>query len=151
MIALLATLALSSTTGIAQKQLQPWSYLVGHCWVGAAPGDRGQDRHCFDTVLGGEHVRDQHAVTINGREVYAGETIYSVHGSKVVFTYWNSLGGLGTGDAVAQPSEWRFTGSIHATPDGAEQPLATTWKKVDGGYEVFDSSDAKPRLFKRGD
>jgi hypothetical protein len=151
MIVLLASLAASSSTVMAQPQLEPWSYLVGHCWVGQAPGNGGNDRHCFESVFGGQHVRDRHAVTTGGREVYAGETIYSVQGAKVIFTYWNSLGGLGTGEAVFDTGEWRFTGRIHATSAGAEQPFSVTWRKADGGYEVSDGAGTKPRLFKRVD
>jgi hypothetical protein len=102
-------------------------------------------------MFGGQHVRDRHEVTVKGRKVYSGETIYSVHGQKVVFTYWNSLGGVGTGDAFADGNEWRFTGTIHATPTAPDEPIAASWRKIDGSYEVFDSPDAKPRLFKRAD
>jgi uncharacterized protein YndB with AHSA1/START domain len=134
----------------AQPPLQPWAALVGHCWSGPAPGGGGIDRHCFESVYGGQHVRDRHAVTVDGREVYAGETIYSAKGRQVLFTYWNSLGGLGTGEAVVAGDTWRFSGTIHATASGAEQPLATEWKMVSDGYEVRDSGGA-PRLFQRSD
>ena len=150
MIALIALAANISATGL-QPQLQPWSYLVGHCWTGAAPGGAGQDKHCFEPVFGGQHVRDRHAVISGGREVYAGETIYSVRRNKVTFTYWNSLGGVGVGDAAFRSGEWQFTGTIHATPDGAEQPLRASWRKVAAGYEVRESATDKPRLFKRAD
>jgi len=149
MIALLTMLAAASSTG--QPALQPWSYLVGHCWVGEAPGSAGEDKHCFESVYGGQHIRDRHVVTVGGREVYAGESLYSAKGPDVIFTYWNSLGGLGTGKAVFNATEWRFSGTIHATADGPEQPMAATWRKVDAGYEVLDEPGAKPRLFRRAE
>ena len=150
MIALLAMLVTTSTN-MAQPALQPWSYLVGHCWTGAAPGDSGQDKHCFEAVFGGQHVRDRHVVTVGGRDVYVGETIYSAQGPAVIFTYWNSLGGLGTGKASYSAGEWRFTGTIHATANGTEEPMYATWRKVNAGYEVLEAPGAKPRLFRRAD
>src|SRR4051794_15975446 len=105
MIAAFLNLAAASAGLVAQPPLQPWSMLLGHCWTGPAPQDAGVDKHCFDTVYGGQHVRDRHSVTEGGREVYAGETIYSANGPKVIFTYWNSLGGVGTGEAVVSGAE----------------------------------------------
>jgi len=142
---------LAAAASFAQPPLQPWAALVGHCWTGSAPGGGGTDKHCFESVYGGQHVRDRHSVTEGGREVYAGETIYSAKGSSVIFTYWNSLGGLGTGEAVATNGEMRFTGTIHATATGAEQPMSALWRLVPEGYEVVDEPDAKPRSFKRAD
>lgn len=150
MLTMFAALAAASAGPLPQPLLEPWSMLVGHCWVGEAPQNVGPDKHCFEYVYGGQHVRDRHVVSSKGREVYAGETLYSVHGDKVVFTYWNSLGGLGTGEAVYAGGEWRFTGTIHATPKDEEQPIASLWKKADGAYEVHDGAEP-PRLFKRAD
>jgi hypothetical protein len=143
--------AAAVSAGFAQPPLQPWAELVGHCWVGSAPGNSGTDKHCFESVYGGQHVRDRHVVTVGGREVYAGETIYSAKGPRVIFTYWNSLGGLGTGDAVVAGDEWRFSGTIHATASSAEESMAAVWKMVPGGYEILDAPGAKPRSFKRAD
>ena len=147
MLALIGTIL---GTAIAQPPLQPWATLVGHCWVGDAPGGQGTDKHCFESVYGGQHVRDQHVVSVGGRDVYAGEAIYSAKGKQVVFTYWNSLGGLGTGTAVMAGDEWRFKGTIHATATGAEQPMTAMWKVGTGGYRVTAEGGA-PRLFKRID
>ena len=142
---------MAAAATFAQPLLQPWSYFVGHCWVGPAPGNRGEDRHCFESVFGGQHVRDRHDVTVNGRKVYEGETLYSVHGPKVVFTYWNSLGGLGTGSATASGDQFHFSGTIHATPASEEEPMDAAWRKVDGGYKVQNAEEKEPRLFQRAD
>lgn len=150
MILLLAILAGNSSVALAQPGLQPLSYLVGHCWAGEAPGYAGQDKHCFESVYGGQHVRDRHSVIAAGKEVYAGETLYSVRGVKVIFTYWNSLGGLGTGNAEFNNDTWRFQGMIHATATD-DQPFSAIWRRVADGYEVIDAPDKKPRLFKRAD
>ena len=135
---------------LAQSPLQPWSALVGHCFAGPAPVDGGIDKHCFESVYGGQHVRDRHVVTVGRKDVYAGESIYSAKGPKVIFTYWNSLGGLGTGEAVVAGDKWTFSGTIHATATGGEEPMTAAWKMVPNGYEVREGSGA-PRLFKRAD
>ena len=141
--------AAAATTHFPQPPLQPWSALTGHCWTGNAPGD-GIDKHCFEAVYGGQHIRDRHIVTVGGKEVYAGETIYSAKGPQVIFTYWNSLGGLGTGEAEVVGNEWRFSGTIRPTATSPEQPMPTVWKMVADGYEVRDGSEPA-RLFKRVD
>lgn len=131
----------------AQPLLEPWSTLIGHCWTGPAPG-KGTDTHCFESLYGGQHIRDRHSVTVDGREVYAGETIYSAAGPKVIFTYWNSLGGLGTGEAKIDGSTWSFGGTIHATADGKEQPMTAVWIVGPDGYVVEDTPGTT-RQFKR--
>jgi hypothetical protein len=143
-------LAASSAATAFQPALAPWSPLVGHCWSGPAPGNAGTDKHCFESVYDGQHVRDRHVVTVGGRDVYAGESVYSAKGSQVIFTYWNSLGGLGTGTADISGNQWRFSGTIHATASSGEQPMTATWKMVPNGYEVT-AEGGPARLFKRAD
>ena len=133
----------------AQPLLEPWSALVGHCWAGPAPGG-GIDTHCFESVYGGQHIRDRHSVTVDGRVVYSGETIYSAAGAKIIFTYWNSLGGLGTGEAVISGPKWSFSGTIHATAAGEEQPMNAVWIVSADGYAVEDKPGIS-RQFKRVD
>ena len=140
----------AAAAAFAQPALQPWSALTGHCWRGPAPGNSGIDTHCFESIYGGQHIRDRHVVTNDGRAVYEGETLYSVHGPQVVFTYWNSLGGFGTGPAVISGSDWRFGGTIHARPPSSEQPMAAHWKVGADGYEILGEPGG-PRLFKRAD
>lgn len=139
--------ALMAAAALAQPMLEPWSALVDHCWEGPAPG-KGTDVHCFESVYGGQHIRDRHSVTVDGRVVYSGETIYSVSGPKVVLTYWNSLGGLGTAEANIEGSKWSFDGTIHATPSGKEQPMRAVWIVGSDGYAVQDGPGAS-RTFKR--
>jgi hypothetical protein len=147
MIAALLVSAAAAASPIAQAPLRPLAFLIGHCW--ASSGSKERDKHCFEPVYGGQHVRDRHAVTVDGKEVYAGETLYSTDGKGVVFTYWNSLGGLGTGMAVLNGDEWRFSGSIHGMPGATEQPMAVTWKIRPDGYEVTGSGS--PEIFKLAD
>jgi hypothetical protein len=147
---ILSMVALAAEAAMVQPPLIPLATLAGHCFTGPAPGSQGIDKHCFETVYGGQHVRDRHVVTVGGKDVYEDETLYSAKGPQVVFTYWNSLGGLGTGTASVSSQEWRFSGSIHATATSPEQPMTAVWKLQPDGYEVTAEGGA-PRLFKRKD
>ena len=147
---LLATAAAStSAASLRQSALEPWATFVGHCWSGPAPG-KGVDTHCFEAVYGGQHVRDRHEVKVDGKTVYAGETLYSVEGKDVTLTYWNSIGGIGRGKATVDGDEMKFSGDIRGTPTAASEHFTATWKKINGGYEVTDGGRAKS-LFKRAD
>ena len=143
-------IALLAAASLAQAPLQPWSALIGHCFAGPAPVAGGNDKHCFESVYGGQHIRDRHVVTQNGRAVYEGESLYSAKGNKVIFTYWNSLGGLGTGGAIVTGERRKFSGTIHATATSAEQPMAATWTMTPDGYQVTEGNEPA-RLFKRAD
>ena len=145
---LLSLVAASSAPALAQSDLKPLSHLVGRCFTGDAPDNGGKDTHCFELVYGGQHIRDRHVVSVAGKAVYAGEALYSLEKRKITFTYWNSLGGVGRGTAVARPGGISFSGSIHATPDGKEQPIATVWRNAASGYDVFDDGSAKARPFR---
>jgi hypothetical protein len=142
-------IALLIAASVAQAPLQPWSDLIGHCFVGPAPG-RGADTHCFESVYGGQHVRDRHEVKVDGKTVYSGETLYSVEGQDVTFTYWNSLGGVGRGKAILNGAELDFSGDIRATPASTSEHFQARWLKTDGGYEVTDGGRTKS-LFRRAD
>jgi len=150
MILLALAAAASSQPALAQAALQPWQSFVGQCWSGPAPGGKAVDTHCFEAVYGGQHVRDRHEVKVGDKVVYAGETLYSVEGQEVTFTYWNSLGGVGRGKASATGAELSFAGEARGSPTGASAGFTASWRKVDGGYEVTDAGRTSS-LFKRVD
>jgi len=107
-------------------------------------------------MYGGAHVRDRHEVKENGKTVYAGETIYSADGPDVVFTYVNSLGGVGLGKVAAASAVLGFTGSMRASPDRAEEPINSQWRLIDTDhYEVRSlvvsgsAEPGKPLVFTR--
>lgn len=107
--------------------LAPLLALAGHCFAGDfSPGTI--DRHCFSAVYGGQHVRDVHVVTTDGRSVYEGETLYSVEGDQLALTYWSSIGGIGRGTATLKPGDWAFTMTMRASPAAASQALAIRWQ-----------------------
>ena len=147
MLPLIFAAAVASAPTLAQNALSPWTSFVGHCFSGPAPG-KGVDTHCFEAVYGGQHVRDRHEVKVEGKTVYAGETLYSVEGREVTFTYWNSIGGIGRGKATVDGAELQFVGDIRATPGSASEHFTAKWRRVDGGYEVTDEARAKS-LFRR--
>lgn len=109
-----------------ESALGPLLALAGSCFAGdVAPGAR--DVHCFTSVYGGSHVRDEHKVSEDGKTVYQGETIYSVQGGVVTFTYFSSIGGIGHGAALLAPGDWGFALDMRATPDSALTHFETRW------------------------
>jgi hypothetical protein len=115
-------LMFAAAQSLAEPSLQPIAYLVGHCWSGDAPGDDGTDTHCFEAVYGGHHVRDRHTVIVDGKEVYAGEALYSAERGAITFTYWNSMGGVGHGAASASGAELHFSGQMRPSPSSKNRP-----------------------------
>jgi hypothetical protein len=114
----------------------PLDPFVGSCWA-ADFTPTMRDTHCFEAMYGGAHVRDRHEVKEGGKTVYAGETIYSVEGEQAVFTYFNSLGGVGRGSLAGEGPLLRFKGDMRASPDKPQQPIDSEWRVVDDDhYEV---------------
>ncbi|HEX3421840.1 MAG TPA: hypothetical protein VHS33_00350 [Sphingomicrobium sp.] len=139
----------------APADLSAFKPFVGACWR-ASFSATVNDTHCFEAMYGGAHVRDRHEVKEGGRTVYAGETIYSADGPDLVFTYVNSLGGVGSGKVAASNAVLGFTGSMRASPDKAQEPIDTEWRIIDSDhYEVRtpaapkDSQPEKPLVFSR--
>lgn len=144
---ILAAAAAATTTPLAQPRLAVLQPFTGSCWSGEmAPGTI--DTHCFTAVYGGQHVHDEHRVKVGGKTVYAGQTLYSVSGDQIVFTYWNSLGGVGTGNTSVERGELIFTGRMSADPGKEPQPIASRWRWLGpDSYEVLGGP--KPVLFRR--
>lgn len=133
---LLSLLLAAQATAPATASLSAFKPFVGACWR-AEFSSIVNDTHCFEAMYGGAHVRDRHEVKENGKTVYAGETIYSVDGQNLVFTYVNSLGGVGLGKVVAGNSVLGFSGSMRPSPDRAQEPINSEWRLIDGDhYEV---------------
>jgi hypothetical protein len=116
--------------------LVPFKPFIGACWR-AELNAMLNDTHCFEAVYGGAHVRDRHEVRAKGKVTYAGETIYSADGPALVFTYVNSLGGVGFGKVGSADKLLGFTGSMRASPNDREQPIDSEWHILDADhYEV---------------
>ena len=136
--------------------LEPLAFLVGHCWEGEfASGER--DRHCFESVYGGRHVRDRHEVT-GADGVYRGETLFSADPEGgASFTYWNSLGGVSRGTVRAEGDRLVFGDETYRAPDGRQIRVSTHWRRIgDDAYESVTVSEDSPSLdrtvrFRRAD
>jgi len=134
MIAAALLFALQATAQPADLSVfKPW---LGACWR-ADFTPTMHDTHCFEAMYGGAHVRDRHEVKEGDKTVYAGETVYSADGPDLVFTYFNSLGGVGIGKVGSADKMLGFTGTMRASPDKAEQPIDSEWRLIDADhYEV---------------
>ena len=137
----------------APASLLAFRPFVGACWR-AEFSPRVSDTHCFEAMYGGAHVRDRHEVKDDGKVIYAGETIYSADRSDLVFTYVNSLGGLGLGKVGRAGAVLGFTGKMRASPDKAPERIDSEWRLIDADhYEVRslvpsrDGKANKPLLF----
>ena len=147
MVRVMLASVLSLIAAATPVPLQPLAGLVGHCWRADIAKDV-TDTHCFEAVYDGGHIRDRHAVTQAGKTVYAGETIYSAEAGKLVFTYFNSLGGVGRGTASTESGRVHFIGAMRGTPDATPQPIDSTGRIEGDGYEVTNAS-GKPLRFGR--
>ncbi len=143
MMILLAAIAASGTA--IQPAFEPMVFLIGHCWEGKFDGGE-TDRHCFESVYDGQHIRDRHEVT-GTKGVYRGETIYSREGQAVSYTYWNSLGGVSRGSMKPDGDKLDFGEEKYRGPDGKEASIATHWqRKGPDAYEAITSSIQMPSM-----
>jgi uncharacterized protein YndB with AHSA1/START domain len=134
---LAAALAAQAPAPALRPGLEPLDFLVGHCWRGEFPDSAEQDTHCFDTVYGGQHVRDRHEVT-GGARIYRGESVYSADRSGAVsYTYWNSSGGVSRGSMRPAADRLDFGDEVYRGPDGREARFSTYWRPA--GDDAFES------------
>jgi len=152
---LLALLLAAQAESAGAPDLSPFKPFVGACWRTQFSATVA-DTHCFEPMYGGAHVRDRHEVRADGKIVYAGETIYSADGPNLVFTYVNSLGGVGQGKVGTAGRMLGFTGTMRASPDKPEQTIDSEWRIIDANhYEVRslvkspDGKTAPPQTFVR--
>ena len=147
MIATLIALALAAGEPPALRAgLEPLGFLVGHCWAGALPTGE-TDTHCFESVYGGQHVRDRHEVTGGGGR-YAGETFYSADGAGgLAFVYFNSQGGVSRGTMRPGADRLHFGDEHYTAPDGRRITLSVSWRP-DGAdaYEATTVSQDAPAM-----
>ncbi|HEX8217068.1 MAG TPA: SRPBCC domain-containing protein [Allosphingosinicella sp.] len=129
-----------------RQGLEPLAFLVGHCWRGRfASGE--QDIHCFESVYGGQHLRDRHEVT-GGARPYRGETLYSWDGRAglVAYTYWNSSGGVSRGTMRAAAGRLDFGDETYTDPQGRRMTISTHWQVGTDAYEAVSASPQAPSM-----
>jgi|GEM_PF-763833 len=129
-----------------RQGLEPLAFLVGHCWRGQFPGGE-QDTHCFESVYGGQHVRDRHEVT-GGTRAYRGETLYSWDGraGAVAYTYWNSSGGVSRGTMRPRAGRLDFGDEIYTDPQGRRTTISTHWRLDGDAYEAVSAAPLAPAM-----
>lgn len=124
--------------------LRPLVPLVSHCWS-TRLSQNTVDRHCFRAIYGGKHIEDEHIVTVDGKSVYWGNTMYSAEALTLTFTYVNSLGGVGRGSVAGVGNELIFSLNMRATPAATPEVIQSKWRITTGGYSVT-SADAVRRF-----
>jgi hypothetical protein len=147
LIGLIAALAASQSAAPVRAGLEPLAFLVGHCWTASFPKKPGEsDTQCFEAVFEGQHIRSRHH-TSGSATVYRGETLFSYNGGGVIFTYWNSLGGVSRGTMTAEGDRLNFGDESYTGPDGRKISFSTTWRRVaDDAYEAVTTSPQSPSL-----
>lgn len=127
---MVASIALAMATVVSgnEQPLAPLSRLAGHCWKGEFAEGGSWDRHCFQWAYDGKFLHDKHVVT-GKRAPYGGETWYRFDGDaqRIVFHYFNSMGGYSQGDVQPAQSELRFPEERYEQ-GGKTQVLRTIWR-----------------------
>lgn len=135
----LAAVAISAATA-TRPELAVFAPLMGNCWRGPVPGGLA-DTHCFASVYGGQHVRDDHAVS--SRPPYRGETLYSwnAEAKRIDWAYYNSLGSVIRGTASPVPDGIDF-----ADESGT---IVSRWRWLPGGGYAVTAPGGAPVRFVR--
>ena len=126
--AALALLASAPAPALA-PQLQPLSFLVGHCWQGQVSPGRF-DRHCFVALTDGS-IRDRHVVSEGGRRVMGGESVYrwDPRLGAIAFTYRDTFGGRLTGMVQSRGTLLGFDGRYVAS-GGQRFRITSRWARI---------------------
>lgn len=149
MIGSVMLVAAASSVALAEP-LVPLQFLAGHCWQ-AKIGDGSQvDKHCFEPMYGGKHLRDRHVVTdAKGEVTYEGETIYAFNGKarRIEFAYFSSDGGVSYGSVIAREDGrlLDFGDETFNGPDGKQLKISTEWRRVgDDAYDAVSRAGFMP-------
>ncbi|QDZ06649.1 hypothetical protein FPZ24_03475 [Sphingomonas panacisoli] len=139
---MIALALLTAAAPVLQPQLQPLSFLVGHCWQGqVAPGRI--DRHCFVALTDGS-IRDRHAVVEGGKRVIAGESVYrwDARAGAISVTYRDSFGGRLTGIVRSRGNLMGVDGHYVAS-GGQRFGISARWTRVNDTTYRADARSAE--------
>jgi hypothetical protein len=136
----------SVTAAETPSPYAPLDFLVGHCWKGKLPGDRGEDTHCFSHIYGDQFMRDVHTVKAPSHPDYRGESIYywDSIAKQLKYLYVESDGGS-SGGVVSSSDDALVFPSTDYQQDGKTQTYRSRWKK--SGADAYDVVTE----FKKGD
>ena len=126
---------------------QPLAFLIGHCWMGAFPGGRQTDEHCFSWMYGRKFVRDQHVVRgPDGGTLQSGESIYvwDAAARQLQYLYIESSGGFSRGAVTAAGDALVFPAASYVDGSGKAQAVRSRWTRSgDEAYEVLTEFEGK--------
>jgi hypothetical protein len=126
-----AALALATAS---PAPLQPFEFLVGHCWRTTLK-EGPTDTHCFASVAAGSQIRDRHKVRKEGQVIYSGESVISVAKTGLHYVYQGSTG-------------LKYDGPIHVAGekivfDSTDRTASETyWRQVDPTHYLQVTTDA---------
>ncbi|HKQ19005.1 MAG TPA: hypothetical protein VJW75_04600 [Candidatus Eisenbacteria bacterium] len=134
-VIVLALMVAGAARADVAAHFQPFAFLAGSCWSGTM-SDGTTDTHCWEWVYGGFHLRDRHTVTGKGAPYY-GETIYSWSPDKkrVVYRYWNSLGGYSDGDFKTEGASLVSAAERYVDAGGTQEFRTVLTRLDDKRYE----------------
>ena len=145
-----AMMLAAAQAGALSAPPAPLQFLAGQCWQEPIGDGSQTDRHCFEPMYGGKHLRDRHVVTnAKGEVTYEGETIYAFNGKtrRIEYAYFSSDGGVSYGGVTATDGgqSLDFGDETFAGPDGRELKLSTEWRRVgDDAYEAISRASVMP-------
>lgn len=137
-------------SGALSEPLAPLQFLAGQCWQAPVADGSQVDKHCFEPMFGGRHLRDRHVVTnAEGKITYEGETIYAFNGKakRIEFAYFSPDGGVSYGSVRAEEGVQLldFGDETFAGLDGRELRIATEWRRVGpDAYEAVSRAGFMP-------
>lgn len=124
-----------------REELKPFQFLVGSCWTGTFPDGKATDTHCFESVYGGQFIRDTHVVR-NGPKPYEGESIHAWDAQKkqLVYVYWATSGSISFGTSEPQPSGEIVFPQADVSSSAGTVAIKSTWTPRGADtYEVWAS------------
>ena len=137
MIALLCQMAATAQAPWRSPRFSRSLLSLVYCFVGPLPGSEGTDRHCFESVYGGQHVRDRHVVTVCGKSVIRRRDDLQRQGRAGDFHLlelaWTALA---RERPASRPTYGASAARSTAHRMARNSRIATSWKLRSDGYDV---------------
>jgi len=132
-----------------ESPLRPFAFLLGSCWTATFPDGKNMDTHCYTAMLNGHYVRDRHYVHGDNSD-YRGETIYhfDANENRIVYRYWNSVGGISDGSAIPADDGIDFPAEMHVRDDGSTTEIRSRLAKISNEVYVMVSEEKSDNAWK---